>query len=390
MKKIFIFTLSVMLIFILSACEKTTTTLAILTTTKPTTSVSTVPSSVTTSVTTTLTTTTTITTITTAPTTSITSTVLTTTVSSLMATELPIHSTLYGNTNGNANNQGLAVYDKTNHIHYYALGPSVYAYNPSTDTTEILLTLSAGGNVRNLTLSSTYLYFVSSQDLYFHKFNLNTKTLTTVFEGETYKTYRYSGYVFINALNVTYQNTGIRKYYESSESFYSSWGYSATNVNISGLKLYYTTSNGPAIEVMADTFAGKTTVVSFTAQNIIEIKELLLLKDGDSKDFAFISKTNTEEALYLYNTVSGLEKVTVASGTGLKSINTDGNNLYFINGSNLYSLNLSTKDVVILKELNGEYKYINIINYWIYYSNSEMTSLYRIHPDTLESDQLLP
>lgn len=387
-KKISIFLLSLLIVFILIACDKKTTTLSKLLSTNPPTSVSSSLTSLTTSAVTTPPTTTTELT-TTNPTTELTTEATTVIQPSLSTIELPIHSTLYGNTNGNANNQGLVVYDRTNKLHYYALGPSVYTYNPATNSSNVLFTLTNGGNVRNLTLSDTYLYFVSTQDQYFHKYNLQTQVITTVFEGETYKTYRYSSYVFIDANNITYQKSGLRKYYQSNETFSSSWGYDATNVNISGLKIYYTVSNGPSIELMADTFGGKTTVVNFTNENFIEIKELLLLNDGDSKSFALIGRTSSEEALYLYNTASGLEKITVSIGTGMRSINTNGTHLYFINGSNLYSLNLSTKDLVLLKELNGNFYNINIINHWIYFSNLEMTSLYRIHPDTLEIIEII-
>lgn len=388
MKRISILLILVMIVTVLVACEKTTTKTDRLSSTISSTNPlsSTSPQTSLPPVSQTTTTTTSLTTV---PTTDVTTVTITSAIPSKVTEELSIHSTLYGNTNGNANNQGLVVYDRTNKLHYYALGPSVYTYNPATNSSNVLFTLTNGGNVRNLTLSDTYLYFVSTQDQYFHKYNLQTQVITTVFEGETYKTYRYSSYVFIDANNITYQKSGLRKYYQSNETFSSSWGYDATNVNISGLKIYYTVSNGPSIELMADTFGGKTTVVNFTNENFIEIKELLLLNDGDSKSFALIGRTSSEEALYLYNTASGLEKITVSIGTGMRSINTNGTHLYFINGSNLYSLNLSTKDLVLLKELNGNFYNINIINHWIYFSNLEMTSLYRIHPDTLEIIEII-
>ncbi|MDD4069082.1 MAG: hypothetical protein PHF05_01395 [Candidatus Izemoplasmatales bacterium] len=331
------------------------------------------------------------TTITTRP---LTTTELTTTeFISLKTLELPIHSIFSGNTNGNANNQGLLVYDKTNHLHYYALDSVVYAYNPEIEETNVLFTLNDGGSIRNLCLSETYLYFVSTNNLWMMKFNLETREISTVYEGETHYISRYAHYVYTDIIKIDIYDVATRGmgiFNDDDQVFFSYFNSGVTNLNISGTMLFYNTNYGVTINAMASTFNGKTTVKGFSSQGFIEMEELLLIRDNTVREFAFIASTTSETALYVYNSTDDiLEKVVTGSNSSLHSLNADNKNLYFFNGGGLFRYSLETKELEKITDVFPDTKYLYVINYWLYFSNSDFSTLYRIDPDTKELMSLL-
>jgi len=305
---------------------------------------------------------------------------------SLKTTELSIHSIFYGNTNGNAINNGLVVYDKTNHLHYYALGSVVYSYDPATDETEILFNSGDGGFIRNLCLSDTYLYYVSTANQWMMKYNLETQEIGTVYEGETYYISRYFHYVYMDMTKIDIYGTetrGMGIFDDDDQEFFTQFSGGVTNMNISGTMMFYNTNYGTTINVMASTFNGKTSLRSFSTEGFTQIQQLLLIRDGSIRELALIATTSSETALYIYNaTDDTLEKI--ASGSGLHSLNFDGSNLYFINGGGLFSYNLETQELVKIVDVFGDSQYIFVINHWLYFSNTNLSVLFRIDPDTTE------
>ncbi|PKK99987.1 MAG: hypothetical protein CVV56_08530 [Tenericutes bacterium HGW-Tenericutes-1] len=389
MKKSIIFLMGVILVFLLVGCDKKTTTLLSNSTTAATTLTS---SSIVTS-TLPLTTISQTTTATLTTTTESTTTQESTTITSLKTVELSYlsSSSYYGNTNGNASNHGLVAYDKTNKLHYYAVGPHVYSYDPATNESSILFSLSDGGNVRNLCLTETDIYFVSTHDLYMKKYNIEAETITSINEAETYYLSRYNNYIYVNYTHNVYEVMGFGIYRHDNQAFLSNFSSGATLLNVSGTKLLYSTNNGPAIELMADTFMGKTTIKYLSGNSIVEINEMLLIKEGYSspypRTFGLIASTSSETALYLYTTDTDA-LITIATGNSLSGLNTDGVNLYFINGGELYRYIIETNTTEKMMNLLGDSKYLYVINHWIYFSNATFSTLHRINPDTHEIEQL--
>ena len=311
--------------------------------------------------------------------------------SSLKTEELPIHSSYYGNTNGNANNQGLVLYDSENKLHYYALGPIVYSYDPATDETAVLFNLSDGGHIRNLCLTDTHLYFVSTLDSWVMRYNLTTKEITTVSELETHFISRYDDYVYFDSIDPDYYGQivrGIKIYRHDTESFLSGFSSGISSLNISGTKVLYIQDYGTRIQLASSTFVGKTTEANFDEQGFSEIMEMHMIKDSyvDGRTYAFIANTNEESSIYLYNSDTGLQSV--VQSNGLHSLNSDGSNLYFINSGAIYRVDLATQNTEKIVDVESTSKYIYVINYWLYFSNAELSMLYRIDPDTQEVEAL--
>ena len=404
MKKLIAFIISSVFVITLASCSQTTTssTQAEVTTTtseslttsqQPTTSVNftsagilTTSGFITTELTTNPSTTTEMTT------TSETVTTFTTTGPSLKTEVLPIHVSYYGNTNGNANNQGLAVYDVNNSLHYFALGPSVYSFDPAMERTELIFTLQSGGSVRNLCLSSDYLYFTDSIDKWMLKFNLSTSEITSVYEEETYYINRYYSNVFIDRLYVTEYSSyrAITRYDDEDQLFDSLNSTSISNINISGTKIFFVETGSVTIRIMADNFSGKSTIYNFSGDGLTEIYEMYLIKNSydGTREFVLIASDGISNALYIYNTSTGLEKKHPSSSGNLHSLNSDGNNLYFIDNSTLYAMSLTDYGIEKIMDLYANSKYLQIINHWIYFSNDTLTALYRINPETNEIESL--
>jgi hypothetical protein len=388
MKKFILFFLSFIIVFVIVGCGNSeATTFNTVSSTETTTDLSTTDIQIS------ITTSTIQTTITPIPTTTISITEAQTTAEfiSLKAQELPIHSSYYGNTNGNANNQGLVVYDTVNKLHYFALGPTVYSYNPATDQTTVLFTLSDGGYVRNLCLTSTHIYFVSTQNMWMMRYNFSTEEVSVINQLETHYISRYDDYIYVDVVDPDYYGSevrGFKIYKHNTESFLTNFSSGVSNLNISGTKLLYLQDFGSRIQLMSSTFIGKTTEANFDDQGFNEIIEMHMIKDSytDGRTYAFVANTTTESVLYLYNATTGLERI--LGGSNIHSLNSDNSNLYFIHAGAIYSYNLTNKETSKIIDVYSNSKYIFVINYWLYYSNSDLSALYRINPDTQEVESL--
>jgi len=218
------------------------------------------------------------------------------------------------------------------------------------------------------------------------KYNLETQEIGTVYEGETYYISRYFHYVYMDMTKIDIYGTetrGMGIFDDDDQEFFTQFSGGVTNMNISGTMMFYNTNYGTTINVMASTFNGKTSLRSFSTEGFTQIQQLLLIRDGSIRELALIATTSSETALYIYNaTDDTLEKI--ASGSGLHSLNFDGSNLYFINGGGLFSYNLETQELVKIVDVFGDSQYIFVINHWLYFSNTNLSVLFRIDPDTTE------
>lgn len=293
----------------------------------------------------------------------------------------------YGNTNGNAQNRGLAVYNQTAKLHYYAVGPSVYQYNPLNNVNSLLFTTSGTGSVGNLTLTTTDLYFVSTTDNYLQKYNFASQQRSVIFSNETNYVARSNNYIYANISKIEYEQsvTGLSIYRHSQQSSLTNFAYDATNVNISGNRLIFTAANEPVIQLMSDTFSGKTTVKSLSGLGFTEVLALQLLSETNStpanRVFALLLKNVSETALYIYKSETDTLTKLVAS-PNIHSLNSNGTHLYFINNDSLYAYDFASESVSLKMLLHSNARYLQIINHWLYISNADRSSLYRIHPDT--------
>lgn len=303
-------------------------------------------------------------------------------------------SSLYGNTNGNATNKGKVVYDKATKLHYFALGTKVYSYNPASDEVATLFTLIENDQALNLTLTTSDLYFVARQTGYLMRYNFTSKLISTIYEGETTYVSRYQNYVYpiFSKLDLS-ENlvTGLGLYRHDTSSLYTNFSSGATNVNLAGTKIMFTTNNGPFIEVMSSTFTGKTSIKELSSQGFVEVIESLLIDEGYSspypRTFGLLARTSSETGVYIYSSATDTIDLVVKS-PNINSLNTDGSNLYFINSRELYKYNLTSKELTKVMNLTATAHYLYVINHWLYFSDDTLTNLYRINPDTnnIETD----
>ncbi|MDY0024176.1 MAG: hypothetical protein RBR66_04505, partial [Candidatus Izemoplasmatales bacterium] len=291
MKKLVIFIFSFMLIFIFVACDKNTTTLTETTAVNQTTNdlLTSTRSEENTDNSTAITTVTDDTETSTDQTTEIIP------LDNLETEELPIHSTIYGTTNGNANNLGLAVYDTVNKLHYYAVGSSVYAYDPSTKETSLLFTSTVGGYIRNLCLIDNLLYFVSTADLYLKAYEIETGNFQIIYEDETYYVQSYYNDVFIEALKTTTSSTykAILKYYHDDKEFLTTTTTGMEFINVSGTRLYHFYTSEMNITVIGGSFTGRSKIYSLDEHEITEVTELHLIKASYSGELTFAIVAST-------------------------------------------------------------------------------------------------
>ncbi|MDY0024265.1 MAG: hypothetical protein RBR66_04985, partial [Candidatus Izemoplasmatales bacterium] len=243
--------------------------------------------------------------------------------------------------------------------------------------------------IRNHCFIDNLLYFVSSADLFLKEYEIETGNFQIIYEDETYFVQSYYNDVFIEALKTTTYSTykAILKYYHDDKEFLTADGKGMDFVNVSGSKLYYFNAADMNITVIADNFMGRSTIYSLDEHEITEVTELHLIKASYSGEltFALVASTTSETALYIYNTVNGLSKVITGD---IKGLNSDGINLYFINGESVYLMNLETSEINKIADIGSGSRYIIVINHWLYVSNIDQTSLVRINPVTKDIETL--
>lgn len=310
--------------------------------------------------------------------------------SHLLTEELPIYSELYGNTNGNLNNSGLVVYDGSAKLHYFSISSSVYAFNPETDVTTQLFTLSSGGRATYLNLNDGILYFIDSSNGYLLSYDLITETLTT--RSETENTYVSTTQSWVSFLyhTVMYEQdyVAFQRYLISSDSLSSVQGYGYEQMNIFGTRVYYKPIDALTLNVMSYNGAGKSTIVNLATEDVTDIFESLLYQvDYDYHAFyALILEKGSETALYLYDPIDGLVKVMSATSGNMHSLNYNGNYLYVINDGGVYQIDIETRTYELIHTLASPDAKINIINYWIYIGS---TDLIRMNPVTHDTTPVL-
>jgi uncharacterized repeat protein (TIGR02543 family) len=309
--------------------------------------------------------------------------------SHVLTDELPIYSGYYGNTNGNINNMGYVVYDSVRDLHYFSRGSYIYAYDPETDETSNLLTMTSGGRATYLNLNDDVLYFIDSSNGYLISYDLTAKTFKTLSETENIYLSTTQSWVSFLYNTVMYEQdyVAFQRYLISSDSLSSIQGYGYEQMNISGTRVYYKPIDALSLYVMSYNGIGKSTVVNLATYDVTDIFESLLYHvDYDYNPFyALILEKGSETALYLYNPTDGLVKIMDTTSGNTHSLNYNGEYLYVINDGGLYEIDLETKTYELLHTVASDAK-IQIINYWIYFGTTE---LYRINPETHEIESAL-
>lgn len=180
----------------------------------------------------------------------------------------------YGTTNGNANNNGMAVYDHERGLHYFALGNTIYQFNPTTNTTDVLFSYHTSGHLQNLCLLDNDLYFVSTQTNFLYYYNLFNKIVYSVYEEETNKVYGYNNTIFANIKRLNYLGEmafGLATYNHNKKQTTTRYNLGTTLVNINSSRLYYNENYGLNLNVMTDIFNGKTNIYRFSQTTFDEM-----------------------------------------------------------------------------------------------------------------------
>lgn len=296
-------------------------------------------------------------------------------------------STDYGNTNGNANNHGQVVYDRINHLHYFSVNNTLYSYHPVTKVTAIVFTAPGEGSLSDLCLTSTHMYYISSLNGHVNRYNFSTKTIEGISTNASYLLMRYSNNIYIDMAKMdAYQNPtrGLGIYKHSTQAFLSYFSSGITNVNLHGLRLIYNTNNGSTVQLMADTFNGKTDVKRYATLGITEIETMHIISESTDPSYHYWvvlkAKVGTETKLYVTNT--GLETLTeIGSGSDISGINSDGSHVFFIQNGGLYTYTLADQTNRKIADVDVNTTRVYVVNHWLYFGNDTHASLSRIHPD---------
>ena len=300
------------------------------------------------------------------------------------------NSMTYGNTNGNANNRGLAVFNHRAKVHYYAVGRSVYEYQPTTDNTTLLFTNDDTGYITNLCLLDNDLYYVTTTNQFLFRYNLLTFEKTLVYEYETSAVYGYYKTIFLYLKKIYYSETpvlGIGTYNHDNKEATTKFMRDVTTINIMDTKVIYTENYGPTLSLMADSLMGKTNITYFSSApfGFDELKAVhLYAVSNDSPSvltFALLLRKGTDTSLYLYNN-GDQDLVEISEGDDIHSINSDGEYVYFIKGQSLYRYHVVNATLSLVHDLYTNAMYVQVINHWLYVSNTTLSTLYRIDPDT--------
>lgn len=304
---------------------------------------------------------------------------------------LPLFSKSYGNTNGNLNNLGLAVYDTKRSLHYIAYNTSVYAYNPATDLTSLVFTLSSGGRATFLNMDNDVLYFIDSHDGRLLSYHLINHTFATISATDNIYASRTQTWVNFLYNDTTYGPAIAFQRYITSNQTTSSTLYGYEHMNIDGTRIYYKPSNDMNLNVANYNGAGKTTVCYLTPLGVTKQYETLLYHvDQDyASYFALILEKGTTTSLYLYNAADGLVKVMDGAGSLMHSLNFDGTYLYVISSNGLYKITPATKAYERIYTLSSNDSYLNIVNHWLYIGSNSSLNQYRINPVTKEVETIL-
>lgn len=306
-----------------------------------------------------------------------------------LATETTgIHSNSYGNTNGNLNNQGLALYDTNLDLHYYSYGSGVYSYDPSTDETNLLFSLSTGGRATYMNLNYDELYYIDSSNGFLMSYDLVNHLFTTISDtGNFYasRTQNWVNFMYSGDVYGTIRNILIR-YNTDNTTMYSPI-YNIEQMNIDGTRVYYKPAGELQLYLMNYNGLGKSPVAYLEPLEVDTMHETLLLDvDYDYVSYyALILTVGDTKGLYTYNAVDGLVKIMEGD---FHSVNYDGTYLYVVLGSGLYKVDLETNESELVMNLLGDAAYIQIINHWIYVGTYAQNTLYRINPVTEEIEYL--
>lgn len=304
---------------------------------------------------------------------------------SLTIMTLPIHSSLYGNTNGNLNNKGLAVYNKTLCLHYYSSGNTVYSYDPSTEVTEVVFSLSTGGRATYLNLDKEILYYIDSSNGYLMSYDLVNNVKLTI--EESLNTYASTTQNWVNIIHEVelYGSTYVSlQRYNKDNGTFSTYTNGIEYMNIDGTRVYYKPTGQIQLSMMSYNGMGKSPIAYLSELNVEIINEMLLLEvDNDYIPYyALILTVNGDLGLYTYDSTNGLSKIAEDIGGSLHSLNYDGINLYYIAKDGLYRYKLESSQSEKVIDLPGSNSSIQIINHWIYVSTFQENNIYRINPET--------
>lgn len=290
----------------------------------------------------------------------------------------------YGNTNGNANNYGLAVYDHTKALHYFAFRDQVYSFDPATSVKNLLFSTSDGSFVRHLSLAGKNLYYESSSTHYTYKYDLESYINTEIYNAETLSLYRYEDHVFIQS-NKDYYGTmtiGLADYNNKTQALTTKFLPGTNNINLSWGRIIYNAGTTPTVQLADQSYAGKTNLKYFEELGFTGLLTVNVIAEKNNRyQFALLLVNSGETALYYYDANSD-NLVKIHASADINSINSDGKHIYFLDNGILYVYDIETASLNQKFNAGTVVKYINVINNWLYLGQNDFATLTRLNPET--------
>ncbi len=294
-----------------------------------------------------------------------------------------------GNTNGNLSNLGLAAYDYDNKIHYFSANKTIYGYKPDTDDLFEIITF-VDGRPTHLNYCNDALYYINTSSGKVYRYNFTMNEQEEVFDEDANYLKFTSNHIYI-----TYEaeiNGEIKNHYKTFRT--STFNVIRDNdfsdvefMNPTSNRIYYKPRTTLSLGMMNYDGRGKTSLGyldNYGVESILEMTTYYI--DEPQANYLLALEINKKEGLYIYD--SETKTLTKLLDGHFHSLNYSNNRFYAIRGTNIYEIDMDTFELLNTYKVPEYAKYIQIINYWIYFGKSDSKDLFRINPDTKEIEAL--
>lgn len=293
------------------------------------------------------------------------------------------NSSRYGNTNGNTLNRSLAVYDWECKMHYYANRGNLYAYNPATATSTLLL--ADFSSITYLTLYENNLYFVGGTENYLYEYDLLSMTCNLILERYVSYASRQTYYLYVKT---TIEGFGDNFYficYDLSNMAMIKYTGIADNVNHVWNKIIYTDNEALKIKLAAYNLMGRTTIANFTDRGFKALNYVHLLSEdySDQNDRLFFVSLQTLEGPHYYFYEIKTDTLTFICKGGAHSVNNDDKYLYLVINRDIVVYNYVEMTHERTFNLGMSVRNLNVINRYFYYQSGDNNDLYMYHPEMM-------
>ncbi len=311
----------------------------------------------------------------------------------LRTEETSVHLLSHGNTNGNAHNSGLALYDGINALHYYAVGPSVFSYDPASRVRSHIFTMAEEGVVEHLNLHNDVLYFLTSAEGWLMRHDLTENETEVLSEIDHDHLIRLGTRLYVIHHDDPWSDGPVMGSFNPETNQYGSQSVGGTSLlNVFRSRVFYVPGDAVQIDLRSDRdFMGRVTHANLSDE-LDGIDEMVFMDfDQDLKSkIALIATREGERSLYTYDSdTEELVELYQSPSGAIRQLNYDGEHLYFLEEGDLRRIHLETGNERLVAEVGADVRDIIIVNHWIYYRTDETDRLYRIDPATEDVTILL-